>query len=89
MHDVQEKENAPIHLEDGEIEHVDSFGYFSSVVSSNGRIAAEVDRCIANASKAFGALYHAAFNDRNLTTNAKRQVYEVCVLPILLYGSEC
>ena len=88
-HDVQEEEKAPIHLEGGEIEHVDSFAYLGSVVSSNGRIDAEVDRRIANASKAFGALHNAVFNDRNLTTSTKRQVYEACVLSILLYGSEC
>ena len=67
---------------------MDSFTYLGSVVSSNGRIDAEVDKRIANASKAFGALHHAVFNDRNLTTNTKRQVYEACVLSIL-YGSEC
>ena len=34
-----------------------------------------VDRHIANASKTFGALHNAVFNDRNLTTNTKWQVY--------------
>ena len=88
-HDVQEEEKTPIHLEDSEIEYVDSFTYLGSVVSSNGRIVAEVDKRIANASKAFGALHHAVFNDRNLTTNTKWQVYKACVLSILLNGSEC
>ena len=75
-------------MEGGEIEYVDSFAYLGFVVSSNGRIDAEVDRCIANASKAFGALHNAIFKDRNLTTNTIQQVYEACVLSILLYGSE-
>ena len=40
---------------------------------------AEVDRRIASASKAFGALRPAVFNDRNLNVNTKRQVYRhVC-----------
>lgn len=50
---------------------------------------AEVDRWIANASKVFGALHPAVFNVRNLNVNTKRQVYQACVLPVLLYGSEC
>ena len=86
-HDVQEEVKGPMHLEDGEIEHVDSFTYLGSVVSSSGRIDAEVDRRIANASKAFGIFI--IFIDRNLTTNTKCQVYEACVLSILLYRSQC
>ena len=73
-HDVQVK--APIHLEDGKIEHMDSSACLGSVVSSNGRIDAEIDMHIANASMVFGALHHAVFNDRNLTTSTKRQVYK-------------
>ena len=73
-HDVQVK--APIHSEDGKIEHMDSSACLGSVVSSNGRIDAEIDMHIANASMVFGALHHAVFNDRNLTTSTKRQVYE-------------
>ena len=88
-HDVQEKVKAPIHLEDSKIEHVDSSAYLGSVVSSNDRIDAEIDRSIANASKAFSALHHAVFNGRNLTTSTKWQVYKACVLSILLYGSKC
>ena len=42
-----------------------------------------------NASKAFGALHPAVFNVGNLNVNTKRQVYQACALPVLLYGSEC
>ena len=45
----------------------------------------EIDRCIAGASKAFGALNRAVFSDRNLSVNTKRQVYQACVLLVLLY----
>ena len=48
-----------------------------------------MDRRIANASKAFAALRPAVFNDRNLNVDTKRQVYQACVLSVLLYGSEC
>ena len=36
-------------------------------LADNGRIDAEVDKCIANASKAFDALRQAVFNDRHLS----------------------
>ena len=55
---------------------------------SNGRLHAEVDRRIANASRAFGSLHKADFNDDNLTLTVKRKVYNSCVLSILLYESE-
>ena len=49
----------------------------------------EVDKCIANASKAFGALRQAAFKNKDLSTGTKRLVYQACVLPVLLHGGEC
>ena len=49
----------------------------------------DIDRRIANASKAFGALRRAVFKDRHLSLRTKRRVYQTCVLPVLLYGSEC
>ena len=48
-----------------------------------------MERRIAQASKAFGALRKAVFLDKNLTLTTKRKVYQACVLSVLLYGSEC
>ena len=86
---VQAEDRAPIQVGDSEVECVDEFTYLGSIISSNGQIDAEVDRLMANASKAFAALHPAVFNDRNLNVNTKRQVYQTCVLSVLLYGSEC
>ena len=44
--------------------------YGSSIVA-NGRIDDEIDRRIANASKAFGALRQAVFKDTNLFITTK------------------
>ena len=68
---------------------MDEFSYLGSLVASSGRIDIEVDRHIANAAKAFEALRHAIFMDKNLTINTKWWVYQACVLSVLLYGSEC
>ena len=86
---VEEEDVAPITVRSEVIECVDHFSYLGSVVSSDGRIDAEVDCRIAKASKAFRALRCAVFKDSNLTITTKRRVYEACVLSILLYGSEC
>ena len=46
----------------------------------NGRLHAEVDRHIANASKAFGALHKAVFDDENLSllTESIRCMCSIC-----------
>ena len=88
-HGVTEEERAPIAVGGDYIECVDEFSYLGSVVMSSSTIDAEVDRRIAGASRAFGALRHGVFEDNNLTTITKRKVYQACVLSVLLYGSEC
>ena len=73
----------------GEIEHVSEFQYFGSIIAESGLIDTEIDRRIANASKAFGALRQAVFKDSVLTINTKIAIYRACVLSVLLYGGEC
>ena len=88
-HGVTEEEKLPITVEGGMVEHVEHFQYLGSLISENGQIDAEIDRRIAGASRAFGALNRAVFRDRNLSVNTKRLVYQACVMSVLLYGSEC
>ena len=82
-------EKMPLLIGDSSIEYVDAFTYLGFVVASNTRIDADVDRRISSASRAFGALRQAVFKDCNLTITTKRQVYQACVLSVLLYRSEC
>ena len=49
----------------------------------------EVNRRIASASRAFGALGQSVFDDYHLSIKTKRCVYQACVLSTLLYESEC
>ena len=63
------------------------FLYLGSLVADSGRM--DVERRIAQTSKAFGALRKAVFLDKNLTLTTKRKVYQACALSVLLYGSEC
>ena len=87
-HDIAEEDTQPISLEGGEIKHVIKFPYLGSSIAANGRIDDEIDRQIANASKAFGALCQAVFKDANLSITTKRLVYQACVLSVLLYGGD-
>ena len=86
---ITEEDRQPIAVEGGTIDHVNQFQYLGSIISPNGQIDAEIDRCIANASKAFGELRQAVFRDHNLSITTKRLIYQACVLSILLYGAEC
>ena len=86
---IEDGERAPITMGNDVVECVEDFTYLGSSVTPNAKIDAEVDRRLASASKAFGALRHAIFKDRGLSITTKRHIYQACVLSVLLYGSEC
>ena len=43
---------------------------------------------ISKAARAFGCLQKSIFQERHLSVEAKRRVYEAAVLSVLLYGAE-
>ena len=86
---VTEADRAPLHVNNTVIESVTEFPYLGSLVASSGRVDTEVEKRIAQASRAFGALRKPVFSDSTLYVATKRKVYQACVLSILLYGSEC
>ena len=57
--------------------------------ATTGRMDSDVSRRFAQASKAFGALRKTVFMDKHLRLPIKKRIYDACVLPVLLYGSEC
>ena len=59
--------------------------YLGSIIAGSGRMDVDVDRRVAQASKAFGALRKAVFLDKNLSLRTKRKPYNACVLSVLLY----
>lgn len=89
-HGVTEEDKLPLPLEDNSaVEWVSQVLYLGTVVIQDGQSHVEVDNRIASASKAFGALRRAVFKDKHLSGTTKRRIYNTCVLPVLLYGSEC
>ena len=59
------------------------------MVAASGRMDNDLEKRISQASKAIGTLRKAVFLDRNLSLKTKRKIYKICVLPVLMYGSEC
>lgn len=78
----------PLVIDGQAVEFVDSFIYLGSQLSADGRCASEVDRRLAAAARAFGAL-QCVFRDKNISVRTKRVIYSACVLAALLYGAEC
>ena len=75
----------------GNVECVPEFTFLSSQMTSDGNLDTEVEKCIAAASRAFGALHYVVFWDRTLSVLTKVLVYQACVLSVtvLLSGGEC
>ena len=83
--EVCSKDCSPIHTEHGYIEYVQDFTYLGSTIEASGKLDLDVDCRITKASKTFGALRKAVFEDKNLTTLTKCKVYDACMLSTLLY----
>ena len=68
---------------------MNEFLCLGSVILSSGRVQPGIDKRIAQASPAFGALHQPVFNSRDLRVETKRKMYPACILSILLRGAEC
>ena len=87
---MQPGDEGPIRIDDDNcVESVSEFQYLGSMVERSGRVDTDVERRVMQASRAFGCLRRAVFKDRDLTVRTKINVYQACVLSVLLYGSEC
>ena len=78
----------PVKTNDGDIEIVENFKYLGSTINSMGEVSHDIKDRVANASRAFGILRKAVFNDKDLHVKTKAKVYSAVVLSTLLYGSE-
>ena len=78
----------PLTVNGSVIDHVDTFRYLGSMVTSDGRSSTDVRQRIAAASRAFGCLLCAVFCSRDLSVRTKRLIYNTCVLSVLLDGSK-
>ena len=72
--------------DDDSVEVVSNFQYLGSIVQDNCGTAIEVDSRICKASKAFSSLCHVLWYQRKIKTRTKLRIFNVVVLPTLLYG---
>ena len=76
---IDEGDMLPLDLPGGSIDWVSEFPYLGSLIAESGRAHEEVDRRIASASRAFGALRQPIFEDPDLSITTKRYIYRACV----------
>ena len=74
--EVAEEDIASMCVAGGHVECVTEFPYLGSVISSTGRMRPDVDQRIARASRAFGALHKAVFNNKDLKLGTKKMISE-------------
>ena len=67
---------------------VDRFKYLGSYITRDCKMDDEIKARIQAASCAVGRLRNRVFDCRDLTTETKLKVYNQCVIPLLMYGSE-
>ena len=85
---ITDDDRLPLPVKNGTLECVREFRYLGAVIHDSGRSHKDVSTRVSSASRAFGALRHAVFNDHNLSLRTKRLVFEACVLSLLLYCAE-
>ena len=66
------------------VTYVGQFQYLGSIMTDDGEVDAKVDKHLANASKAFGALRQGVFGDHNLSIAIKRRIYNTYVFICLV-----
>jgi Reverse transcriptase (RNA-dependent DNA polymerase) len=77
-----------IYLEETPLREVQSFKYLGSTITADTKIDSEINTRIAQASAAFGRLYHRVFKPHDISISTKIKVYTAVVITTLLYGSE-
>ena len=86
--DLAPEDNLSVQLEEGEFDTVEEFTYLGSTITRDGEVRDEVVARLAKASRAFGCLRSAIFQNRRISVAIKREVYRAVVLSTLLYGAE-
>ena len=75
-------------IDETKLESTDRFKYLGSILSKDSNLKDELTTRIQATSCAYGRLKERVFNNRDLTTRTKVTVFNQCLMPILLYGSE-
>uniref|UniRef100_A0A3B3HVR8 ribonuclease H n=1 Tax=Oryzias latipes TaxID=8090 RepID=A0A3B3HVR8_ORYLA len=88
MHVGDDPDPPLLQLGNNVIEPVKSFTYLGSIVTANGDLKPEITRRRALAASALQSLKKPLWRHQNISRKTKLRIYNLAVLPILLYGSE-
>ncbi len=80
--------NADFFIDDTKLANVTRFKYLGSYVTNDCSMKEELVSRIQATSCAFGRLRKRLFDSHDITTETKIKVYNQCLMPILVYGSE-
>ena len=84
---MNSRTNAPIRMQNEDIEEVNEFTYLGSKMSTDGDTENEIKTRITKASQAFASLRN-IWKCRNIGVNTKIRLFKSNVISVLLYGSE-
>ncbi|CAF4329403.1 unnamed protein product [Rotaria sp. Silwood2] len=70
------------------IEITDSFCYLGCLLSRDQHLDKEIEVRLTKATAAFNMLKSAIWCRKTFSVNAKLRIFQACILPVLLYGSE-
>ena len=77
-----------IYIDGHKLKRVDRFKYLGSYVTKDCKLDDEITARTQAASRAMGRLRDRVFDCRDLTVETKLKVYNQCIIPLMMYGSE-
>ena len=77
-----------IRLDGDRLEQVKEFTYLGSLMTDDGKCINDIKKRVSLASAVIGLLYK-IWKSKQITIKTKVMVYQVLVMPVLLYGAEC
>jgi hypothetical protein len=85
----EDGDTSNFNVADGYIGFSEDFKYLGAIIDHSLTSEPDIDKRIANASAAFGALRPCIFAKKGVSRRVKGMIYSSLVIAILLYGSEC
>ena len=81
-------EQLDFYIDEHKLKRVDRFKYLGSSVTKGCKLDEEITARIQASSCAMGRLRDRVFDCRDLTVETKLKVYNQCIIPLMMYGSE-
>ena len=81
-------EQLNFYIDGHKLKRVDRFKYLGSYVTKDCKLDDEITARIQATSFAMGRLRDSVFDCRDLTVETKLKVYNQCIIPLMMYGSE-